>query len=316
MDAFSYELRKNPHQPFPALYPTFGGTTSINPALKLTHGDGIMASELKFSGIRTIPVSSDVVETIIELKDKLYDINVSLHFKAYQKEDIITQYVTIKHHENKSIKIENIASGYLNLHADHYYLSHFAGAWANEMLLEEELLTHGIKSIESTKGVRTAQTENSSFLISIDKKADEYSGEVYAGALAWSGNYKLSFQVSETGNLDIVVGMNPFASSFILEPGEEIKTPEIIWSYSSIGKNRISQNFHNWSRRYALAHGNDLRPIVLNSWEGVYMNFDEKDILSLIDDAANFGVELFVLDDGWFGDKYPGIKLIRDWEIG
>ena len=318
LDAFSYELRKNPHQPFPALYPTFGGTTSINPALKLTHGDGIMTSELKFSGIRTIPVSSDVVETIIELKDKLYDINVSLHFKAYQKEDIITQYVTIKHHENKSIKIENIASGYLNLHADHYYLSHFAGAWANEMLLEEELLTHGIKSIESTKGVRTAQTENSSFLISIDKKADEYSGEVYAGALAWSGNYKLSFQVSETGNLDIVVGMNPFASSFILEPGEEIKTPEIIWSYSSIGKNRISQNFHNWSRRYALAHGNDLRPIVLNSWEGVYMNFDEKDILSLIDDAANFGVELFVLDDGWFGDKYPRDKAdsgLGDWVV-
>ena len=318
LDAFSYELQRTPHQPLPVAYPSFGGIASIIPALKLTHADGVMISELKFSEISTTAVDANVTETVIRMKDRCYDIDVVLHFKAYLKEDVIAQYVTISHREKGNIKVENLASGYLNLHADHYYLTHFAGAWADEMGWQEELLTRGVKSIESIKGVRTAQTENPSFLISVDGKAEEYAGDVYAGALAWSSNYKLSFQLSESGCLDVVAGMNPFASTLTIEPGREIKTPEMIWSYSHNGKNRISQNFHSWSRRYALAHGDDLRPIVLNSWEGVYMKFDEQAILSLIDDAAEYGVEMFVLDDGWFGSKYPRDKAdsgLGDWMV-
>jgi len=319
MDGFSQELRKvTAHQPFALLYPAYGGTRTIIPALKLTHADGGITCELEFSDVTSRDLNENVKETIIELKDKVYDVEVKLYYTSYKKENIITQYVTISHHEEGDIKIENLASFYLPLHADSYYLTHFHGAWAKEMQMTEELLTPGVKSIESTKGVRTAQTENPSFLLSLDKKADEYSGDVYAGTLAWSGNYKMSFQIAESGELNVVAGMNPFASTLVLEAGKIIKTPEMILSYSAEGKNLISQNFHHWSRKYALAHGTELRPVLLNSWEGVYLNFDEQKILSLIDDAADFGIEMFVLDDGWFGNKYPRNVAnagLGDWEV-
>lgn len=316
---FSQELRKiTANQPAVVLYPTYGGRRSIIPALKLTHADGVLVTELKFHNIKFNEIDDNIRETIIKLKDKEYELYVNLHYKAYKKENIISQYVTISHNEKGNIKVENLASCYLPLYAQSYYLSHFHGTWAREMQMEDERLTHGVKSIENIKGVRTTQTENSSFLISLDGKSEEYSGEVYAGTLAWSGNYKLSFQLTENGMLNIVAGMNPFASTFVLEVGKEIKTPEMILAYSAEGKSKISQNFHDWSRTYALAHGNELRPIVLNSWEGVYFDFDENKILSIIDDAADFGIEMFVLDDGWFGNKYPRNKAnagLGDWQV-
>lgn len=319
MDDFSQELRKiTSNQPSAALYPTYGERRSIIPALKLTHADGILVSELKFHNIKFKEIDNNVRETVIELKDKEYELYVKLHYKTYHKENVISQYVTVSHNEKGDIKVENLASCYLPLYAQSYYLSHFYGAWAREMQMKEEKLTHGIKSVESIKGVRTAQTENPSFLLSLDKESDEYSGEIYAGALAWSGNYKLSFQVAEDGMLSIVAGMHPFASTFILNPGKEIKTPEMILTYSDEGKSKISQNFHSWCRTYALAHGEALRPIVLNSWEGVYFDFNESKILSMIDDAADFGIEMFVLDDGWFGNRYPRNKAnagLGDWQV-
>lgn len=143
-------------------------------------------------------------------------------------------------------------------------------------------------------------------------------GEVYAGSLAWSGNYLTSFEVDECGMLHVLTGMNNFASTYNLEPGKILQTPEMVWTYSSTGKGQVSRNLHDWSRNYALAHGDQELPIVLNSWEGAYFNFTEKTITDMIDDAAAFGVEMFVLDDGWFANKYPrnSDKVgLGDWQV-
>lgn len=287
------------------LYPAYGGRYYLTPALKLTHGDGVLTTELVYINSEKKELDNNRIETIIHLKDKLYPVFVDVRFIAYQKENIISQSVEINHKESKDIKVENLASSYIPLHAESYYLTHFNGTWAAEMQMEEEELTHGIKLIETKKGVRATQSENPSFLLSVDGRINEDAGEVYAGSLAWSGNYRLSFELDETGKLGITSGMNPFASAFTLMPGEKLKTPEMILTYSSNGVGQITRNYHDWARKYGMAHGDKIHPIILNSWEGAYFSFDEKTLTDMMDDAAKFGVEMFVLDDGWFGNKYP-----------
>ena len=302
----------------PAIYPAYGGRLFLNPALKLTHNDGVQTTELIYADHSVKNIDNNRIETVIQLKDPLYPVFVNLNFVAYQKENVICQSVSISHQEKTRLAVENISSAYLPLHADSYYLTHFHGAWASEMQLVEEQLTPGVKRVESKKGIRTTQSENSSFLLSLNGPAYEDMGEVYAGSLAWSGNYLTSFEVDECGMLHVLTGMNNFASTYNLEPGKILQTPEMVWTYSSTGKGQVSRNLHDWSRNYALAHGDQELPIVLNSWEGAYFNFTEKTITDMIDDAAAFGVEMFVLDDGWFANKYPrnSDKVgLGDWQV-
>ena len=302
----------------PVIYPAYGGRFFLNPALKLTHDDGVQTTELIYAAHQVKNIDNNRIETVIQLKDPLYPVFVNLNFTAYQKENVICQSVSISHQEKNKLAVENIASAYLPLHADSYYLTHFHGAWASEMQLVEEQLTPGVKRVESKKGIRTTQSENSSFLLSLNGPANEDMGEVYAGSLAWSGNYLASFEIDECGLLHVMSGMNDFASTYNLEPGKTLQTPEMVWTYSSTGKGQVSRNLHDWSRNYASAHGDQELPIVLNSWEGAYFDFNEKTITDMIDDAAAFGVEMFVLDDGWFGNKYPrnSDKVgLGDWQV-
>lgn len=300
------------------LYPAYGGRFFLNPALKLTHADGVLTTELVYVSHDVALIDDNRTETVIHLQDKLYDARIDLRFVAYKAENVITQSVTFSHGEKGNVLVENIASSYITLKASEYYLTHFHGTWAREMQLSEELLTTGAKVVESKKGVRNSQSDNSAFLVSIDAPAQEYTGELYAGALAWTGNYKMQFEVDEAGLLHIIGGINPFASAISVAAGETFVTPEMVLTYSNRGRSVITHNLHNWTRKYNLAHGDQVRPVVLNSWEGAYFNFNEKTITDMIDDAAAFGVEMFVLDDGWFGNKFPrnGDNAgLGDWQV-
>jgi alpha-galactosidase len=302
----------------PQVFPAYGGRYVLNPALRLIHSDGVLTTDLVFVKSVKKVIDPNCTETIISLKDKIYPVYVDIHFLAYSAEDVICQSANIYHSESGNIKVENFASSYFPLHSNSYYLTHFHGTWAAEMQMVEEKLTQGTKIIESKKGVRTTQSENPSFLISLNREAEEDLGEVYAGSLAWSGNYQLSFQVDECGLLNVISGMNPFASTYNLKPNQRFETPQMILTYSNKGKGQVSRNLHDWSRTYSLSHGNKLNPVVLNSWEGAYFSFDEQIITSMIDNAAKIGVEMFVLDDGWFGNKYPRDSDhagLGDWQV-
>lgn len=302
----------------PQIYPSYGERYYLTPAIKLTHTDGVLTTDLRYEGVSTERISDNIVETTVKLKDDIYPVYLDVIYRAYQNEDIVTQRAILKHNEKGVVKVENIASSYLPLHAESYYLTHFGGTWAHEMQAFEERLNRGIKLVESKKGVRTTQSESPSFIISIDNPMQEDAGEVYAGTLAWSGNYRLSFELDESGRLGIISGMNPFASTFNLKAGEELETPEFILAYSPNGMGEITRNFHDWGRKYGMAHGDQIHPVILNSWEGAYFSFDENTITEMIDNAAKFGVEMFVLDDGWFGNKYPrnGDNAgLGDWQV-
>ncbi|MBQ7195426.1 MAG: alpha-galactosidase [Bacteroidales bacterium] len=302
----------------PQLYPAYGGSMFLTPAMRVTGPDGSLVSELVFDSCLQESAPDGARRTVIVLKDKVQPIEVRVRFDVYEQYDVIAQSAELVNKGRKTLTVHELASSFLPLHSGSYYLSHFGGTWAHERQWEEERLTRGSKIIESKKGVRTTQADSPSFAVSLDAPLQEYSGQVYAGTLAWSGNYRLSFQLDEYGILDIVSGINPFASDIRLDGGKSLETPRMLLSYSPDGMNRISRNFHDWGRRYGLAHGDALRPVVLNSWEGAYFNFDEKTLTDMMDRAAEFGIEMFVLDDGWFGNEFPrnGDNAgLGDWQV-
>jgi len=311
-----YRNRRDLRTLAPEIVPTAGDC--LLPALQVVHTDGVFTTDLYYSTHQVSRIDDNVTETKIVLKDKLYPLVVNVILKAYKNENIISQSLILENKESSNIRVENIASSYIPLHKKAYYLTHFHGGWGAEMKVKEEKLTPGTKSIEARKGTLNTESSNPSFMLSVDAPLKENDGEVYAGSLAWSGNYKLNFEMDEFGMVHIQGGINPYASALNIDSNADFKTPEMIWSYSSSGCGQISRNYHDWCRKYALAHGDELRSIVLNSWEGAYFNFDEKKIEAMIDDAADFGIEMFVLDDGWFGNKYPRNDDrvgLGDWEV-
>lgn len=303
----------------PQAYLASGGRNYREPALRATHADGSLNTELIYvSHSEQKYDSGNLLETTIVLKDRYNPLTVNLIVKAYQKENVFTQSVHIKNEQKSDVILYNFYSSYLPIKATNYHLNTFHGAWAQEMFMEESQLNHGIKTIESKKGVRTTHTENPSFMLSLNQPLTENTGDVIAGALAWSGNYKLNFQVDEFDLLSITAGMNPFASEYHLKANEVFYTPEMVYTYSTTGAGGASRNLHDWARNYVVYDAKSVRPTLLNSWEGAYFKFNEKTLTDMIDDAADMGLELFVLDDGWFGNKYPRNAAnagLGDWQV-
>lgn len=266
-------------------YPAFGDGGDREVALIATHADGTMATDLFYVDFKQT-TEGNIQSTTIRLKDEKKPFFVDLHFNAYQEESVIEQWVNIHQEENGNVKLEQYASSTIGFMANSYYLTQFYGSWAREMRVIEEPLTSGIKSIETKRGIRATEFENPSFILSLDQPASEDNGEVVMGALAWQGNFRLNFEVDNVEICQMTAGINPFASAYNLESGKKFNTPRMILAYSDAGKNGATINMHRWARKYNLRDGNKERPIVLNSWEGAYFDFDAVRLKSMMDGAA------------------------------
>ncbi len=298
------------------------GTGAVRePSFGVLHADNNPSLELQYIK-HTTKSEGNVQTTEIQLKDPQYDFYVSLNFKAYQNENVIEQWAEIRHQEKKAVVLEHYASAFLQLNAQNYYLTHFFGDWANEMRMEESLLPEGIHSIESKLGTRATNFDLPSFMLSLDKPAAEESGNVLAGTLAWSGNFKLGFEnirhSEDFGHLlQVLPGINNYASDYVLAPNTTFTTPSFIYTYSYTGKGQASRNLHQWATQYGIYKGTENKSTLLNNWEATYFKFDEQKLTSLLGDAQNLGVDVFLLDDGWFGNKYPRNNDnagLGDWE--
>ena len=303
---------------FSQAYPATGGRFLGEPALHLRYADGTHNTELVYDS-HTVSRRQGTVTTAILLKDPLRKVAVRLVFDAYPAEDVIVEHTEILNEGTQPLRMLDYASGALSLRADSYLLSHVHGSWAQEMKLESEPLGKGVKVLESRRGTQNTQCANPSFVLSLGtSELQENAGEVVAGALAWSGNYRLAFEHDVEGRLNVICGINPFASAWPLAAGEEFRTPDMIWTYSCTGAGTASRNLHRWARRYGLYSRGAVNPILLNSWEGAYFSFNTQTLLRMIDDAASMDLEMFVLDDGWFGNKYPRNDAdagLGDWQV-
>ncbi|MFI3304958.1 MAG: alpha-galactosidase [Rikenellaceae bacterium] len=305
-------------QPIP-LYPTYGTRYTGEPALRATHADGNLTTRLIYDSHTTTTLNDgDLIQTEVKLRDEHYPFEVVLTYKSYQAEDVFSISTKITNRERGDVKIQGAMSNHLMVQADKYWLTRYYGAWAKEMNMVESELQDGITILDSKRGIRTTQDGTPTFILSMNHPAQERSGEVIIGSLAWSGNYKLSFEYDNAFRLQIGAGVSDFLSEYTLGRGESLETPEFVLAHSSEGVGKASRNLHRWVRRYNLQDGDEVRPIVLNSWEGAYFSFDEDIIKAMIEDAASMGVEMFVLDDGWFGTTHPRDNAaagLGDWEI-
>ena len=297
-------------------YPAFGLQTVGEKAIAITQPDGNMSLDLAVDAV-TQYTSKDGEITEVLLKDKIYPVWVKQCYKAYKGTDIITTWVEIGNAGKKPVTLFQFASAYLPMSRRDNWLTHFHGSWGAEHTMDEEKLTNGQKVIANKDGLANTETDNPSFMLSLDGKPQEETGKVFGGVLAWSGNYKLKLDVRNTA-LNIIVGMNEESSQYILEPKETFVTPEFAMTYSTNGKGGVSRAFHHWARQYKMNQGERLHDILLNSWEGVYFKVNQKGMDEMMEAFSAMGGELFVMDDGWFGNKYPrngGNSSLGDWEV-
>ncbi|GAB4024094.1 alpha-galactosidase [Spirosoma koreense] len=298
-------------------YTPAGSRNLLEPAIQVTHADGNPSLDLHYVRHETQPAGEGSVLTKVYLKDPQYPFEVTLYYKAYPNEDVIEQWSTIRHTEKKPVTLHKYASANLYIPAQNYYLTHFHGDWANEMKPSEELLAEGIKVLDSKLGTRADLFQPPSFLVSLNQPADEDRGEVLAGTLAWSGNYQLAFEVDPLHNLRILPGINPYASAYSLAAGQEFTTPAFLFTYSRQGTGGASRSLHRWARKHRIPQGQGTRLTLLNNWEATYFDFNEEKLSALIKDGKKLGIDLFLLDDGWFGNKYPRNNdhtSLGDWQ--
>jgi alpha-galactosidase len=288
-----------------AAYATFGTDNLFEPAIRATHNDGNPSLELNYVSHKEVKINSDVDLITMLLRDPVYPFEVTLNIKTYRNENVIEQWAEIRHSEKKPVVIFNYASSMLHFDADQYWLTQFHGDWAEEMKMVENQLTAGIKILDTKLGTRAHMYQTPAFLLSLNGKSDETKGEVLAGTLGWSGNFRFLFEIDEKGSLRVISGINPFASEYSLDPGKTFTTPSMIFTYSTSGRGEASRNLHRWAQNYGVLDGAGSRLTLLNNWEATGFNFDEKKLTAILEETKLLGVDLFLLDDGWFGNKYP-----------
>lgn len=286
-------------------YITAGMESLLDPAIRIVHNDGNPSLELKYVSSRSDKKDDNVSTTEITLKDPVYPVNVTLHFETYFQEDIIKAWTEIKHTEKQPVQMTAYASSMLHFNASRYWLTQFHGDWAKEATMVEEKLSKGSKILDSKLGVRANMYQSPMFLLSLNSTPEENSGEVLAGTLAWTGNFRFGFEVDEKNALHVSAGINPYASEYTLQPNEVFTTPAFLFTWSDHGKGQTSRNFQHWAVNYGILDGHTPRLTLLNNWEATGMHFDETKLTSLFGGAAKLGVDLFLLDDGWFANKYP-----------
>ena len=298
-------------------YPAYGLNTPAEAAFAMRHSDGNMSTVLQTEKVMSKEDGNATVTTI-RMKDPVYPISVDLNYRAYHDVDMIEVWTEVTNQEKSTVTLTTFASGVLPIRRGDVWISHLYGSWGNEARLVEEPLNPGVQVIKNKDGVRNSHTDHAEVMFSLDGKARENEGHVIGAALCYSGNYRLKIDTDDTEYHYFFAGINEDNSEYHLKRGETFTTPPLALTYSTEGLSGASRNFHKWGRKYKLMHGNIERKILLNSWEGVYFDINQAGMDQMMADIASMGGELFVMDDGWFGDKYPrktDNSSLGDWVV-
>ncbi len=292
------------------------------------HSDGSCALDLRYKSyriskgkysIKGLPaVYADVSESEtleIVLKDKYSDIEVTLRYGVLPKLDIITRCVSVANNGTQPVILTKAASLCLDIPHGEWEWVHFHGRHAMERLTERMPLCHGIQESSSTRGTSSHHQNPTVLLCSPD--CTETSGSCIGAALMYSGSFQTKIQLDQMEQVRLVMGINPELFRWELKPSEVFDTPEVIMSYSAKGMEKLSHNFHKVIRehvcrgKYKLAE----RPVLINNWEATYFDFNEEKILKIAEQAASLGVDMLVLDDGWFGKRDDDCSGLGDWFV-
>ncbi|MDO5545991.1 MAG: alpha-galactosidase [Eubacteriales bacterium] len=249
----------------------------------------------------------------ITLADAATGVEVELLYGVFEKENVITRAVRVKNAGTSVVTIEKAASACLDLPFGGWQLLHFHGRHTMERAMERRSLMNGIQTVSSTRGASSHQ--HNPFVILCQPETTEDFGECYGMMLVYSGNHRTDIELDQSGSVRAVMGIHDDGFRWTLNPGEVFETPEVLMTFTDKGLTSLSQTYHKFIQhhicrsRFAL----ERRPVLLNSWEAAYMDISEGKLLSIAKGAKDLGVELFVIDDGWFGQRDDDFRSLGDW---
>ena len=301
----------------PQAYIGGGMEDFFEPALSIAHSDANPSTDLRYKEHFVENLSDGSTLNTITLYDPQYPIEVELCYVTYPDVDIIKSYTVIHNNGKTPVTLNRYASSMLHFNSPKYYLTQFNGEWISEAYPTEQPLAFGKKIIESRLGSRANMFASPYFQLAIGEPAREEEGTMLVGTLAWTGNFRFTFEIDNVGKLRVISGINPDASAYILSKKQSFRTPEFICTLSDGGRGKASRTFHDWARKYQIYKGEEGRMTLLNNWEATYFDFNEEKLIKLIGEAHDLGVDLFLLDDGWFGNKYPrhnDTQGLGDWQ--
>ncbi len=288
-------------------YPAETGLKYIEPCFKASYAGGQRDTLLQFES-----AEQTGEELSLRLRDPLQNLLVILSYRLHSAYDLIERWAEACNESQAEIRIERILSAQMHLpRAGSYRLSHLYGRWADEWNLRRETLHIGTKILESRR-ITTSHHANPWFAVD-GGQADEDHGEVWFGALAWSGNWKFIAETNEFAATRLSLGLNDWDFAWQLCPGEKFCTPSALIGYTPNGFGQASRNLHSYTREQVLPNGQTLRKVLYNSWEATDFRVDEGSQAALAELAAEMGVELFVMDDGWFHGRNHDRAGLGDW---
>ncbi|MCQ2519132.1 MAG: alpha-galactosidase [Lachnospiraceae bacterium] len=249
------------------------------------------------------------------LEERVNPVELILYYTVFEKADVISRRAVLVNKGDEDIFIEKIMSTQLDLDSMGLKVTSFGGNWTREMERFETVLNHGTFTVSSRAGV--SSNRSNPFVMLSEAKSSETFGESYGFNLIYSGNHYEAFEVSGFGKTRFVSGINPEGFEWKLENGGEFETPEAVMTYSPMGYRAISKNMHYFVRQHIVRgeFKNKPRPILLNSWEAAYFNISEHRLLNLAKKAQEAGIELFVMDDGWFKGRNSDKSSLGDWVV-
>lgn len=297
--------------------PVRGGMATKTPALEVVYDNGVRDADLEYVSGEVVEVEGrQTLKTV--LKDKIYSLQITSYIRVLPEYDVLEKWLEVSNTAKKgTIRLEKAFSGSLSLPPDEYTLTQWSGTALNEFQRYESVLSPGLKIIENKTFKSNAAAPW--FMVRPKAFADKEKGPVWFGSLHYSGNWQLVFDKTFAGGLQVLSGINFWDTEWNLKPGTKLQTPKLAVGFTTAGAAGASERLAAYVRNDVLppTHRNVLRPVLYNGWEAVYYNVDEQNQLALAEKAKDLGIELFVMDDGWFKGRTDGRSQsgLGNWEV-
>ncbi|QJD82234.1 alpha-galactosidase [Cohnella herbarum] len=313
----------------PQEYPAYGASDFRHPAYQVQLEDGTTITELayvehriiagkpKLQGLpSTYTERDEEAQTLeLELQDVKTGLHVVLSYTVFEEHDAIVRSAKLVNKGGTTLRLLRALSGSVDFRHDKFHLLQLSGAWSRERDIYRRQVVPGMQSVESRRG--SSSHQQNPFIALLSPNADEDQGEAYGFSLVYSGSFVAQAEVDQFRTTRVSMGINPFDFQWRLEPGEQFQTPELVMAYSFEGIGGMSRIYHRLyrSRLCRGSHRDRTRPVLVNNWEATYFQFDADKIEQIAKAGQQLGIELFVLDDGWFGHRDSDNSSLGDWKV-
>lgn len=308
-------------------YPGYGFGDFREPAYNFKLKDGSRITDFRYDSFEIVQgkcaieglphlytnQATEAETLIITLKDDVAQLRLKLNYTIYQDYATVIRSTTLINDSAETVEINQLASQSLDFPNRSFELIHLNGAWARERQLTREKIEIGTKVLDSKRG--SSSHHQNPFVTLVEPTTTEFQGEAYGFCLVYSGNHQTVIEKDNYSQTRVVMGMNPFNFAWQLPAGESFHSPEVVNVYSDQGLNQMSKTYHDLFNHHLIRGEHQLkeRPVLINNWEATYFDFDDAKIHGIVDEAQALGIEMFVLDDGWFGERKDDHRSLGDW---